>query len=738
MSTGPIKPFIDYSANTGGDDGQNTAASIQPFSNGEFVEQVVLQRTPENLRQRTENVRDLADDLLYWANADRMLAIGGPGLVTWPGSTTVAASGIPTISDTLYIMPFLTPGAAQTPPVPPVASAYGTLTLQRAGATPGITVASNRRSYAGGDKINIAVVFGGGAGTCSAQVSDDPERTVVLTANTPTLTTVIAVLTGIMVDSPAVQLVTATLAGGAAGTDLLLTPQAAQYITGNYDGEGHAITTAALAAFFAANPTSALAEGDTLCLQYASMVEDGALGGRRQSVPENSNTAMPSGSFFNSRVHPERLTNAIPICKVINNRLVFINGDQLESGATGIGLGLSILPLDNTFTGTNTFTKRMISSNAGSTEADAARELTVAPGATYKPIDIIRAGAGGSRVRTYAATSLGPPQPGYCITVNAKWDPAALTWSADDAAKSSTYYGMSTEDIFIKYKGFGAAPWADGAWDLAPFTLDLSAQSAVYPGPLTVSGELQADGLVNGTGFVPLNGTIAGRVCMYTTNADTFFVEPFGLIIGGALYQTPTAGLTMGGFSWAVSSRFYVYAYVAGGTVNVTASATVPDPLTGYRTQTGDSTRVYLGTIYTTPAGGLKAFRRVDRHTVFLNDTTATSGSFGDTADNGIVATVSANGTTTIDISAYVPSWIKVATIDGHLNATAGNSGGMELQGLGVTATKHSMTLVASGINLNHYIYGMEVSLSAGRTFDLFFAEVGTALGYLLLNGYED
>ena len=66
-------------------------------------------------------------------------------------STTASANGIPVLSDVLWILPMLTPGFAQAQPVPPVASAYGVIHLQRAtGPSNAIAVTSQRRSYAAG------------------------------------------------------------------------------------------------------------------------------------------------------------------------------------------------------------------------------------------------------------------------------------------------------------------------------------------------------------------------------------------------------------------------------------------------------------------------------------------------------------------------------------------------------------------------------------------------------------
>lgn len=344
MSEGPIKQFIDFSVGTGGDTGVNDADSILPFSDGENVQQTVMRRPPENLRQRSEELRASMSDVLYLGDADRKWIVAGPGKVLWNGSTTDLQPGQVAIDDNLYILPLLTPGAAQTPPVPPVASVHGTLKLTANVGNPGLVVTSQRRSYYGGDMISVQVVAGVALAVSATKIGDFVRTIkIVAPAGTTQLSTVITALNALTADSPATAIVNAALDGGALGTDILDVPQAKQFVSGNYDGEGHTITPAALAAFFGF-PANALAEGDTLCVEYDSLVEAAATGGRRQSIPENSNTAIPSASFFNSRVEPHKLVNAIPICKVVNGHLYFGTGVLVNStnGVFGPGVPLGI------------------------------------------------------------------------------------------------------------------------------------------------------------------------------------------------------------------------------------------------------------------------------------------------------------------------------------------------------------------------------------------------------------
>jgi hypothetical protein len=348
--SGNLTQFVNLSNNTAGDDGENNTASILPIANGEALNATVLDRPSESLRQRSENFRTALNDTLYLRDADRTLIIAGPGLVSWPGSTTASASGIPTLTDNLYILPMLTPGSAQTPPIPPVASNYGTIFLTRASdSTNTIQVSSLRRSYFAGDQTNITVASGASFSCTLAQENIFSRTISIVATSSTTLGTVVSALNALVPASPGfptdnTAIVNATLVNGGLSSDIITSPQAQQYMSGNYDGEGHTITPANLASFFSSNPSEALAEGDTLCIQYASLEDLTDTGGRRQSIPENSNTSIPAGSFFNSRVHPEHLVNSLPVCKVVDGALVFATGVEVPAGTISVSLsGLTSL-----------------------------------------------------------------------------------------------------------------------------------------------------------------------------------------------------------------------------------------------------------------------------------------------------------------------------------------------------------------------------------------------------------
>jgi hypothetical protein len=340
--SGPVTPFVDYSQNTASDDGENNLASVLPPQNGEALNQTVLGRSIECLRQRFEVLRSVENDSLYLRDSQQRMLLAGPGTISWPGSTTDAASGIFTLSDVLYILPGLTPGSAQASPVPPVQSFYGSLYLKRASdSAQTVQVQSLRRAYAAGDEINITI-SSGASFSCTLSTENTYERTISIVAvsGTTTMSQVISALNALIPASPDnTQLVNATLVGGGSGTDLLLVPQTKQYISGNIDGVGYTLSPANLAGFFTSNPSQVLAEGDSLAVQFSQVSSTSSTGGRRQSIPENSNTLISASSLFNSRVHPELLVNALHICKVINGELVFDTGVAIAQGATNQPLG---------------------------------------------------------------------------------------------------------------------------------------------------------------------------------------------------------------------------------------------------------------------------------------------------------------------------------------------------------------------------------------------------------------
>lgn len=611
MSIGPITQFVDYAE--GGDTGTNDPSSIQPIIKGETVGGAatpaagngVSNRTAQNLRLRTELIRQVLADTLYLRDADRGgLFVGGPGLVSWGGSVASGGTGILVLSDNLFLLPGLTPGAAQTPPVAPVASKYGALTLLKSDSSAGLTVQSLRRSYAGGDTINVEVVAGGASGTVTAVlVADIPQRTIVLTANAPTLAQVISAINGLFPTdvNDNTQLAQATLAAGASNTDTLLTPQAQQFVVGNYDAEAHTLTPTNLATFFASS-VNLLDEGDTLCIQYATMndpLPGPPLGGRRQSIPENSNTVIPAASFFNSRVHPERLVNALPVCKVLNGKLVFTTGAQVPKGATNVdlgGIGAGSVAwggganwadgTTNPATDVGTELSKLITdlaSESGSSGADkiGTKAVTYSFGAVAAQslaarlvaFDTAKANLGFPNTFTRQQTINGANDAeaalngsiaassayrlwtqlnanttivriyytavgGMVLTANASWIPGTTKWHADNPAIQSYMFALDYFSMKLKSQSAGAADWSDGSWSLN--TAETNGSLSMITG--LFSGLLSADRVRASSAADPGSGNIGGLQGLFSQLVQTPLVKSDRAATRSLVWQSGFAG----------------------------------------------------------------------------------------------------------------------------------------------------------------------------------------------------
>ena len=315
--------FVDFSANAV-DANQDAEADIQPWADGQAVKATVvtdaLRRPDDNLRKRTEMLRGVLDDHSYLLDADRHIFLKG-STVAWNATT-----GIPLFTGDLYIIPALTVGEP-TVNVPPVGIARGTADLLDPSNTPILQLLSTLYSYEGGDRWNVEVRSG-------LALSVVVTGFTVLITVVDSSTTQLALLTAIQsaITAGSLEFSVSTLAGYSVGAYVKST-QAKQYFAGNWDSEAHVVTAAGLGSFFG-TPANALQSGDSLCIRYDVVNETASPGGRRQSLPELTDTNADA-LLFNSRIHPEYLHNSIPICKVISGQLHFINGNHISHGTTG-------------------------------------------------------------------------------------------------------------------------------------------------------------------------------------------------------------------------------------------------------------------------------------------------------------------------------------------------------------------------------------------------------------------
>lgn len=319
------------------DTGEKDAPSIRPILNGEAAIQATFQRPMENLRHRTEVLRDAVEELKYLADADRALVLESTGEVTWGGPKS-AGTGIFTLSSgaTLLLRPFMAPSTSTR-----ASATIRGLTFQtKLVVEPGSTVP---RAYSGANKISVQITGSDGA-TLLATVDGTPANNITITVDTNAVTgttrnQLLTYLAGASAGAVAVKAlgVEAVLASGAVGTDIICNDGIfvsgdTQTLAGAVDAERHIITEAGLASFFG-DVDNAMYDGDVLAIAYEPGLVNGLYGGRRESLedaPEAS--ANVDSNLFLLRRHPDRMPYALPIATAVAGTLRFIDGSILLTG----------------------------------------------------------------------------------------------------------------------------------------------------------------------------------------------------------------------------------------------------------------------------------------------------------------------------------------------------------------------------------------------------------------------
>jgi hypothetical protein len=356
---------------------QKDGASIQPIVGGENLWENVLNRTPENLRLRTEALRTAVEDLKYYADYDRALVLSA-------SSTTFEC-----ISDTdgyklvmtggpLWIYPALTPGRnsggrvrgarmfVQNGSWLPYAGTLGTndLTFIATGEFTGM------RGYAesddmslgsftvGGNRLMISLVANpaivGGSSSISATVTGSPETLITITYGTlTTATTINQIAAWIVADLNSqgayglAHMIRAVTTSAGTSAPPAITNGVFQ---GGYDAEGHQITdfTTFFNVFVNGQYANRLQEGESLALSFVSgpvEAATGATGGRRQALFDlptgrtgtNTPNTLSNAVLFNTGREPEKIPGAIPLGKLIDGKFVFVDGTTIGTAAISLG-----------------------------------------------------------------------------------------------------------------------------------------------------------------------------------------------------------------------------------------------------------------------------------------------------------------------------------------------------------------------------------------------------------------
>ncbi len=332
------KTYVDYKS--GGDTGADAISALQPVTDGEGAGQNTFRRPSENLRSRTEIIRDLFGDLLYYRDRTPpyLLELSGAGKLSWSG---VAGSPAGRVNNTteLTIRPFLAPNSKLS----------GFLYVGDNGGYGGLNYAVNSGAYAteGVNRITVEHRSVTGTATITCVISDGPIYRIIVVFDKADSGHTAAAAQLIVTNAIAGHAVLAgklacSLVG--AGTEVLR-EIGETYIDARYhdaddvdsrptlDAEAHTLPANQLDTFTTAN---ALVEGDVVAIRYDYVIEaaGGTAGGRAESAVGRSNADVTSNLFL-VRLNPEFVPGSLPLCKVVNGVLRWVDGTSLAAGTTG-------------------------------------------------------------------------------------------------------------------------------------------------------------------------------------------------------------------------------------------------------------------------------------------------------------------------------------------------------------------------------------------------------------------
>jgi len=320
--------------------------SIKPVNDGERAHDDVFRRPEENIRLRTERLRDAGEQAKYendqmrWAfTMGRADGAGVGPLEPLPTISWDPVTGIFTVSDDVVLQPINTPAVDK--------QEVATFTFNDGSNTGSVLFSPSagpqgKRAYNGANLLRIkwyavpaaelatAIV----PNQCDLIVSGDPGHIVSIYIRNDNLTQLADITTAI--SASAAALLAIGIGGGTSGT-------ASTYIeygditdpdfafTGTFDRELHYIPPSTFSDFFAV-PNS-LDDGDTLGIEWTYYVEpDPGIDGRRQRIPSNisvpdpDHTTVFAAQLFISTDNPERIPYSIPLCKRVGDDLFWLDG----------------------------------------------------------------------------------------------------------------------------------------------------------------------------------------------------------------------------------------------------------------------------------------------------------------------------------------------------------------------------------------------------------------------------
>ncbi len=329
------------------------AVSIKPVGDGERAVAEVFNRPIENIRKRSEDLRDAGEQQLYLQDSDmRWLLVGGgidglsptpwPSVATWSKDGAGAGKGTFTTVEAIVAQPINTPATdIQETVVYPF--------VDGAARTAGIEFTPTIRAYDLANIIRIiwqAVPVAELASAivpnyCDGAVTGDAEHILTISIRDDDLTQMAnldTVLTALTADLATMGLGYAYTGGSNMATnleiaDVVATAYGVDYILeGTFEREIHRIVPSAFSDFFTAG--GYLEDGDTLSISFDDFVNSAGPPptGRRQCTPSNSNADVPHGQLFITTRDAAKIPLAIPLCKRIGDDLVWLDGTVVLDG----------------------------------------------------------------------------------------------------------------------------------------------------------------------------------------------------------------------------------------------------------------------------------------------------------------------------------------------------------------------------------------------------------------------
>lgn len=331
--------------------------SIKPYTDGERAVAANFDRPPENIRQRTEELRGELEAQKYLQDGDMKWILGSgnaDGFHVPPASWPMIEEWREWPGDPTHRWYFkLTPGVALVvqPSNTPPQGIHEIKFWEFPDAANGVQIEMERWAYS---EANIREVIWealppaeivGTHGTfqwVDLTLSGEDGHILTITIRDDVTKTQLGHLAAAFAVWDLGYLRPAGFICTAPGlatnpVDIATIPPAdVDYVfAGTFERELHYITAETLWDFFnAGGPAfpNLMSDGDTLAVMWEYFIDPAANTGRRQAIMENGNTEVLVPQLFLASLHPEWIPLAIPLCKRINKELVWLDGTIATEG----------------------------------------------------------------------------------------------------------------------------------------------------------------------------------------------------------------------------------------------------------------------------------------------------------------------------------------------------------------------------------------------------------------------